>query len=156
MRIAVRNLRHERLCWVEVNVKNRPSVAKPVDGDGPDVYLHWDQAVDDDHRLRRCLVCGCRELFARKDFPQVTGLLIVVLAALVAMILFGTQRVGAGFVVLGLVALIDLVIYVFARRCLVCYRCRSEFRDLAIRREHPGWELATGEKYRVGGMGRRA
>ena len=106
------------------------------------------QTIDDEMHLRRCPVCGCRELFVRKDFPQVTGFLIVVLAAVLSIVLFGIRAVKWGFAVLGVVALIDAMIFLFAGKCLVCYRCRSEFRGLDIRKDHPGWELAIGEKYR--------
>lgn len=168
VKIDVHNERRERLFRVEIDAADPPSVVKPPEGAGGaggepaggggeqvgaelprEVYLEWDQAMDDQGRLRRCPVCGCRELFARKDFPQVTGFVIVVLAALVAMWLFvGARQVIAGLGVLAAVALIDAVVYLFAGRCLVCYRCRSEFRDTPIRKGHPGWELAIGEKYR--------
>ena len=147
MRIDLRNLQRKHLFSVDVDPTSPPSIVKRPDGEA-EVYLNWEQAIDDERHLRRCPVCGCRELFVRKDFPQVTGLLIVVFAAVVALVLFGTRQVTLGFVVLGLVALIDAVIFVFAGRCLVCYRCRSEYRGLPIRSGHPGWELATGEKYR--------
>ena len=51
-------------------------------------------------------------------------------------------------VVLVVVAAIDALIYLFAGRCLVCYRCRSEFRNLPISQSQLGWDLSTGEKYR--------
>ena len=77
-----------------------------------------------------------------------TGFAIVVLAAVVAMVLWGFHQVFAGLIVLGAVALIDAGVYLFTKKCLVCYRCRSEFRQLPIRRDHPGWDLSIGEKYR--------
>ena len=147
MRIDVRNRRRQRLFSVEIDARHPPPVVKPPDGGG-EVYLDWDQALDDHRKLRRCPVCGCRELFVRKDFPQVTGFWLVVLAALVAMILFGFRQLLLSLLVLGVVALLDAVIYLFTGRCLVCYRCRSEFRDAPIHPGHAGWELATGEKYR--------
>lgn len=154
MRIDLRNPRRERLFPVEVDGKAPTTIVRSPD-DGTEVYLDWDRALDDEGHLRRCPACGCRELFVRKDFHQVTGLLIVVLAALIAMLLFGARRVMWGFIVLGAVATIDAVIYIFAGRCLVCYRCRSEFRDLPIRRDHPTWDLSTGEKYRSESGARR-
>ncbi|MAE63759.1 MAG: hypothetical protein CMJ18_05760 [Phycisphaeraceae bacterium] len=148
MRIEIKDFQHKRILSAEVDLDDPPSLVRPVDGGDREVYLHWDQAIDDERHLRRCPVCGCGELFVRKDFPQVTGLLIVVLAAVIALVLFGARQQVWAFTVLGMVALIDTAIFVFAGRCLVCYRCRSEYRDLPIRADHPGWELATGEKYR--------
>jgi len=134
-----------------VNLEDPPARLEAPQGTPPEraepVLLNWDQAVDDEGHLRRCPVCGCPELFTRKDFPQVTGFVIVVLAAVAAMILFGMRHAIAGLLVLGIVAVVDLVIFGFAGRCLVCYRCRSEFRGMPISHHHQGWDLATGEKY---------
>jgi hypothetical protein len=149
VRILIRNLQRERLFTAHVDNKDPASVVRPPDGEGPEVYLNWDGARDDHGHLRHCPVCGCRELFKRKDFPQITGFVIVVLAAVIAMVLFGMRRVLAGIIVLGTVALVDLLIFFFTGRCLVCYRCRSEFRDVPISRDQRGWDLATGEKYRL-------
>jgi len=156
VKIDLRNRDRQRLFRITVDPKAPPSVVRPADAvglateaaAGRDVYLDWDGAFDDRHHLRRCPACGCRELFARRDFPQVTGFVIVVAAAVCAMALFGANEVIAGVIVLGVVVLIDAIIYLFAGRCLVCYRCRTEFRSTPIREDHAGWELATGEKYR--------
>lgn len=113
-----------------------------------DVELRWEGAIDGDGYLRLCPVCGCRELFVRKDFPQKFGLTMVVIAAAAALVLFTMGQVIAAFAVLGAMAVIDAVVYLLTPRCLVCYRCRSEFRDTPIAADHEPWELATGEKYR--------
>lgn len=148
MRINVNNKQQQRQFRVEVDDRQPPSMVKSPEGDR-EVYLEWEQAFDDRHHLKRCPVCQCRELFVRKDFPQVTGFAIVVLAAVIAMWLFiGAKQVIAGLTVLAAVAVIDAMIFLFAGRLLVCYRCRSEFRNTPIRKEQSGWELATGEKYR--------
>ncbi len=152
MQIDVRNLQRHRLFTAQVDLDRPPDVIKssvvsPSDSKG--IHLDWDQAIDDHKHLKRCPVCGCGELFVRKDFPQAIGFIIVLLAAVIAMVMFATRQVLWGFLVLGLVTLIDAIIYVFSGRCLVCYRCRSEYRDLQIPRDHPGWELSTGEKYRT-------
>jgi len=151
MRIDVRNQKHERLFKVEITLSDPPGVVRsPAEGDQQEVHLSWDQAIDDGRYLCRCPVCGCRELFARKDFHQVTGLVIVIGAAVTAMVLFlGMREVMWGFGVLMAAVLIDAIVYLFVGRCLVCYRCRSEFRDLDIPRHHPGWDLSIGEKYRA-------
>lgn len=157
VKIDLRNRQRQRLFQIVVDPKDPPSVGKPASisradqethNTAKEVYLDWDGAFDDHYHLRRCPACGCRELFARKDFPQVTGFVIVVAAAVSATALFGANEVIWGLVLLGLVVLIDAIIYLFAGRCLVCYRCRTEFRDTPIKNDHPTWELATGEKYR--------
>jgi len=151
VRIDICNPRQEPLFTVQVDAEHPPSVVKPPEGSahGQEVYLDWDQALDDRGHLRRCPVCGCRELFVRKNFPQVTGLLIVVFAGVVATYLaLGKRQVIAAGIVLLTVALIDALIFMFTGKCVVCYRCRSTFRGLPIGRDQRGWELSTGEKYR--------
>ena len=151
MQIDVRDRKRQWLFSVDLDLSDPPSAVRPPAGGQPEIYLDWDQAIDDTGHLRRCPVCGCRELFVRKDFHQVTGLLIVVVAGIVAMVLFGTRHIKWALTVLGLVAVIDAVVYLYVRRLLVCYQCRSEFRKLRIRRDHPRWNLSIGEKYRSSG-----
>lgn len=148
MKIDVRNKQRERLCNVTVDAKDPASVVKANEGDDTEIYLKWDGAVDDQGFLRRCPVCDCRELFSRKDFPQITGFVIVVAAGVLAMGLFVGGDVLWGLVVLAACAILDALVYFFVGRCIVCYRCRSEFRDTPIGQHHEGWDLAVGEKYR--------
>src|SRR5690606_31717082 len=96
--------------------------------------------------LRRCPVCGCNDLFMRKELPQVTALVAIVLAAVVAMVLFGLQQVWWAIAVLVVVAALDLGIFLFAKRVLECYRCRSVFRDVPVARGHPRWEAGTADR----------
>jgi hypothetical protein len=99
--------------------------------------------------LKACPKCGCRDLFVRKDFPQKVGLTLVVVAA-VAFVVLAASRTSfwLGAVLLGAVAAIDAVIYVFVPKVTVCYRCRAEFRDAPLNPQHEGFELAVAEKYR--------
>ncbi len=113
-----------------------------------DVNLQWEGALDDQQRLCRCPVCGCRELFVRKDFPQRLGLGIVIVAAVIAFVLLTLHQAFLAFGVLALPVVIDLLIYGLVGRCAVCYRCRSEFRDTPIAEDVGPWDLGTGEKYR--------
>lgn len=147
VRIDLRDKQRQALFEVELDAVRPASVVRHPSGQ-PEIHLQWEGTRDDGGHLRKCPACGCRELFARKDFPQVTGFIIVVLAALIALGLFGARQVLAGWIVLAAMVVVDAAIYLFAGRCLVCYRCRSEFRDLPIRRDHPGWDLSIGEKYR--------
>lgn len=119
----------------------------PPEGGG-EVFLDWEQAFDDEGYLRHCPVCGCRDLYAARAVPRVTAFVLVVAAALVAAILFGTGNWLAAMAVLILVAGMDLAILLFGKRYLTCYRCGSEVREVSVRRRHPGWTPAVAEKYR--------
>jgi hypothetical protein len=99
--------------------------------------------------LTACPNCGCKDLFIRKDFPQKLGLAIVIVAAIAFLVLAASrQKFYLGVIVLVVAVLIDAVLYWFVPRITVCYKCRSEFRDVPINPQHEGFELAVGEKYR--------
>ena len=149
MRIDLNNPQREPLGAIEVDPANPPSLVHPTSADKDGIPLHWEGALDSNGLLQRCPACGCRELFARKDFPQRLGLAIVVLGAIGAVVMFAAGYVLWGFAVMGAVVLADLLVSPWVKRCLVCYRCRSEFRGLKIPRSYPAWDLAIGEKYRT-------
>jgi hypothetical protein len=99
--------------------------------------------------LDSCPMCGCRDLFIRKDFPQKVGIAIVISAALVFIMLASRRSTfWVGACVLVASAVIDGLLYLFVPRVTVCYRCRAEFREVPINPAHHGFELATAEKYR--------
>lgn len=147
MRISVTNLDREPLATAMVDEGARPTHAT-LQGTDRQIELHWDGALDEQGRLHRCVVCGCREIFKRYDFPQRFGLLLVVAAAIASVILFARGQALWAMGVLLVAVGIDRIAYVFTKECLVCYRCRSEFRDLTIDSSHEPWDLAIGEKYR--------
>lgn len=149
MRIDLRDTNRNKLFTVTVDPAAPASVVRDPADSGRTAMLSWDKALDAELRLVSCPACGCRELFARKDFPQRLGLLLVVVFAVASVVLYAMGRVVASMGVLGAVAVANLLVAPLLGRCLVCYRCRSEFRSLPIDRRHPGWDLETGEKYRI-------
>ena len=99
--------------------------------------------------LTVCPNCGCRDLFIRKDFPQKLGLAIVIVAGIAFLVLAAWRNTfQLGVWILVAAAAIDLVMYAFVPKITVCYKCRSEFRDVPLNPDHHGFELAVGEKYR--------
>ena len=102
-----------------------------------------------DGRLTRCLVCPSTDLFVRKDFPQRVGLAIVVVAGIAFLVLAARRNnFYLGAIVLIAALLIDALGYFLVGMVTVCYRCRSEFRDVPINPAHEPFELAVAEKYR--------
>jgi len=131
----------------EVDPNDPPSVVRAPGKPARQVYLNWDQAFDDQGHLRRCPVCGCRDLYLKKDFPQLTTFGLVVLAAVIGLVLFGFEQVALAIVVCGLILVADAVIFLFAKRYLVCYQCESSFRQAPIGPHHEPWRLSIGERY---------
>jgi hypothetical protein len=159
MRVDVRDPdTAERLGRVEVDPVQRPTRA-PIAGTDREVFLDWDAAIDDAGRLRRCIVCGCRDLYSARIFPQVTGFVVVLAFAGAAVGIFGREGFATNPVVLGalvLVLLLDVASLIFRTYRLVCYRCRSTYSDLEIARHHQRWDRAIAEKYSRGAPGRSA
>jgi hypothetical protein len=102
-----------------------------------------------DAPLSACPACGCRDLFIRKDFPQKTGLAVVVIAAVAFLVL--AARRGTfylGILVLLSAAAVDALLYAFVPKVTTCYRCRADFRGRPLNAVHGTFELAVAEKYR--------
>ena len=102
-----------------------------------------------DQPLTECPRCGCRDLFVRKDFPQKTGLVVVVIAGVAFLALAarrGTFHLGVWVLVAA--AAIDALLYAFVPKVTTCYRCRSDFRGVSLNPAHGPFELAVAEKYR--------
>lgn len=106
-----------------------------------------DQALAHHGDIRQCAACDGTEFFIRKDFPQMLGLILVILFGAVASIFYYFENIPATFGTLASLVLVDAVIYFFVGRVTVCYRCRAEYRGVAYNPEHQGFDLATSEKY---------
>ena len=100
--------------------------------------------------VNACPECGCRDLFVRKDFPQRTGLAVVV-AAGVAFVVLAASRATfyLGVWVLVAAAAVDALLYLFVPRVTVCYRCHATLRGVPPNLAHGPFELAVAEKYRT-------
>ena len=102
--------------------------------------------IRQDNTVDACVVCNCKELFIRKDFPQALGLTIVVVFGLAAIYYFRTNVLFA-WSILGAAIIIDLLIYAVLGRVTTCYACRAEYRKAHLNPNHDGFDLAKSEKY---------
>lgn len=156
MRIDLRNPSRQKLFTVEVDPASPPTVVRGGVEAGADgeagtqaVHLNWDRAIDDEKHLRRCPACGCEDLYVRLQFPRLTAFVMIALAAVVAIVMLGLGELHYALIVLGLVGLVDAGVYLFlSGKVLVCYRCRSEYRDMPIGREARSWRAELDERYR--------
>ena len=103
-------------------------------------------SVKNKDMVEHCVLCGGREMFIRKDFPQLLGLGVVVLFGL-ASIYFFSRSLLLAWGVLASAVLIDLVIFAFVGKVTTCYACRAEYRKGMLNPEHEQFDLATSEKY---------
>lgn len=138
--------------WVEVDPA---SPSRVVQGNGPDgqaheQYLEWDRTLDDEGNLRRCPACSCEDLYRRSTAPPVTGFLMVVLVGLICLLLWGVGDAPIGLVISVMVTLAfaNVLIVMFAKHYLACYRCESRFFDVGIPRGRHEWDASIAERYR--------
>jgi len=99
-------------------------------------------------QVAQCLICPSTELFIRKDFPQVLGVIVVVLAAVVSSVFWYLHMPWWTYGTLFLAAFIDLVLYIFVGNQLQCYRCQAQYRGVPGLDNHEPFDLETHEKYR--------
>lgn len=107
-----------------------------------------DSRVADTQGVEQCVVCGCQELFLRKNFSQRLGVTIVVLAAVASSITWAYHLQYVTYGILFAAALLDLVLYFCVGNLLQCYRCHAEYRGLAGLESGEPFSLETHERYR--------
>jgi hypothetical protein len=106
------------------------------------------EALSPDGELHACVVCGCRELFVRKDFPQRLGVAIVVCGFLASSIALAFHLRYVSYAILFATALIDLVLYLTVKNMLQCYRCQAVYRGLGGLEAFEPFNLETHERFR--------
>jgi hypothetical protein len=154
MRIELRDSKGRRLSRVEVDERARPArVQVPVsagrpDASGQDLYPRWDEALDDAAALRRCVVCGCPDLYVRKNLPQVTPFILVLAFSGVAVAALGYATNPLVNGALAALLVVDVLTLALARRQLVCYGCGAIFHRVRIARYMRPWDRAVAERVR--------
>ena len=99
--------------------------------------------------LKRCLLCPCEELFARKDFPQRLGLAIVAIGFTLSYIAWVYYYITVAWGVLFATAAIDVALYLLMPEAVVCYRCHAHYRDMdAPKKKYEGFDLVVHERHR--------
>jgi len=142
------NLGNPRLT-VHVDPARPPTIVKASDGRGPAISLDWDKTLDDKGNLRHCPVCSCPDFYVKKNVPQLTVFALIVAAAVIAMVFYGFGLSAPALIVLGVVLGFDLLIYLYAERYLVCYRCQSTFHETPLLPTDKSWDAALAERYKT-------
>ena len=101
-----------------------------------------------EQRLKRCLTCGCEELFVRKDFSQRLGIGIVVTGFLLSSIAWGFHMIYVTYAILFATAFVDVCLYLTVGNLLQCYRCSATYRGFDDLATHSAFDLETHEKFR--------
>lgn len=97
---------------------------------------------------RRCLICGCDDLWRQKDFPPQLGLVIVGVEVITSTIAFAYMMPTVYMGILMAFALADMVLFSIMPDALECYRCHARYRGAVIGKDHPKFDLELNERYR--------
>jgi hypothetical protein len=146
MRIELRDETRHWIGRIVVDPALRPTRVTVVDSDR-EVFLNWETAQDDAGHLRRCVACGCPDLFREKAFPQVTVFVVVLAFAGAVLGALGYATTPPMLMAMGAVLAVDIAILLFSRRRLVCYRCRTSYHGLPLARYHRSWDRETADRY---------
>ena len=113
---------------------------------------HWTRSINDGElegeSPRRCLVCGCNDLWRQKDFSQTLGVAIVGLGILLSTIAIAYMQPELSFGILMVFGMADMVVYAVARDRLVCYRCHAIYRHITDMKQIGIFDLEVHERYR--------
>lgn len=99
-------------------------------------------------KVDRCLVCGSKELFIRKDFSQRLGVAIIATGFIASTITWFWYWKIATYCILFGSALIDVALYFMVSNVLECYRCHSQYRGIPGLDTYEPFSLEVHEKYR--------
>lgn len=92
--------------------------------------------------LLGCCACGHPELFTKKSVPPSVGILVVVVAAVLAPFTM--------YISLGVAALIDFALYAVVPDVVVCYVCGAEHRGFLGQPRHPRFDREIEERLKYG------
>lgn len=113
---------------------------------------HWTRPIADGdlegETPRRCLACGCTDLWRQKDFSQRLGVTIVAIGVILSTVAMAYMQPELSLGILMAFALADMVLYVVMRDCLVCYRCHARYRRVPNLEQIGTFDLEVNERYR--------
>jgi hypothetical protein len=109
-------------------------------GCGREVELKVSDAVRADRAVDACPVCGGGDFYIRKDFDPKTGLLVVIVGAIISAVFYWFGKDVIAYGVLAGAVVVDLIIAFWLGDVTVCYRCHTEFRG-SYPRSAPAFDL---------------
>lgn len=95
-----------------------------------------------------CHICGCRDLWRQKDFPQSLGVACAALGAILSTIAWSYYLWYWSIGILMAFALADMLLFQFMPDVLVCYRCGSRYRRFDPTGPTEAFQLDVAERYR--------
>lgn len=100
-----------------------------------------------DAALPECALCGCPDLYKKKDFPHGLGMSILVGACLASTVALYFYDPWLSWAILIGSAAFDGILYLLVPDVVVCYRCGCQHK-VEPRPSHHPFELTVHERYR--------
>ena len=102
-----------------------------------------------DPALPSCAVCGCADLYRKKDFPHVLGMTILLGSLVGSTFAYLYYDWWLTWAILIGSAAFDGILYLLVKDVVVCHRCESEHRGVLVDpARHLPFELTVHERYR--------
>ena len=122
----------------EVDVDEQPTTVVVATSEN-ELFLKWDSTLDDSKRIRECIVCG-GDLYKEQNFPQVTGIVIVLAFAGAVAGIIGLVTTWVMLIAMSVVLILDILILFVVKTRLSCYSCNSRFSQTNIAQYHRAWD----------------
>jgi len=87
----------------------------------------------------KCPKCDCKHLYKKKDFNQFLGCLIILVGAVFVPITYGLSLV--------LLFFLDLLLYSRIKDSIECYKCKTEYKNVAVPKNLNNFDHHTAEIY---------
>lgn len=141
MQIRLRDLERRPVGTAEVNPAARPPriEVRAADGSVREVFLDWEQALDDAGCLRACVACRCQELYRRRTPIWFTPFALVLAAAGLVAAMTGHSSDPLVLAALVVLVVVDVAVLALVRTRLICYRCGTSYSGMPIARQHRRW-----------------
>ncbi len=105
----------------------------------PQCQSKWGKVVDIEKLFEQCPCCGARQFYTSKDFNQFLGCLIMLIGIVLVPWTYGLS--------LPVFALIDFLLHKRVPTTVCCYKCGSEFKNVAVPKHLKPFMHHIGLKY---------
>ena len=141
MQIRLRDIERRPVGTAEVNPAARPPriEVRAADGSVREVFLDWEQALDDAGCLRACVACRCQELYRRRTPIWFTPFALVLAAAGLVAAMTGHSSDPLVLAALVMLVVVDVAVLALVPTRLICYRCGTSYSGMPIARQHRRW-----------------
>jgi len=86
-----------------------------------------------------CPVCGSKHLYRKKDFNQAIGCIVILIGALLVPWTYGISLL--------VLSLVDYLLYRRIKDSAECYKCKTEFKNVAVPKKLEPFDHHIAELY---------